>query len=110
MQDPEFSQAVTKFQKEHQHEIALNKSRDLEQLLEAQNQSMMRTEAGEGLDSGLMGPPRNIPKMPAPQNRHNQGNMDKVTLMRKKIHGGGFLKKWPQQRAWGELESVFGPP
>ena len=24
------------------------------------------------------------------------------------VHGGGFLNKWPQERAWGELKQAFG--
>lgn len=56
---------------------------------------------------GLMGPPQMLKRMPAEINRNSKTQIDPATLKKKKVHGGGFLNKWPRERAWQEIRSAF---
>ena len=81
LKEPEFSERVAKFKKEHQHEIALNKSRDTNRGQQFQAQQFHQPDS-----QGPMGPPGPRPKrMPTELNRNNPGNIDPKELNKKKI-------------------------
>merc|ERR1711934_1546 len=107
LKEPEYSERVALFKKEHHHKIAVNKSRDVNSQFghPKARQQVQRPDLQQAEAQGLMGPP--LTRMPTELNRNNPGNIDPNTLLKKKTYGGGFLTRWPQERAWQEMRRVF---